>query len=203
VDTMKNFDIYETVTNLTIERLEQGVIPWSMPWKTSDSIPRNLISKKPYRGFNFWYLLSFGFERPYFLTFNQIKKLGASVKKGSKSFMVIFWKQLEVQNKGEIEEIAMLRYYRVFHVNDVEGIKQNKIPTDPSRIHDFETIGSCEDIIKMWQDAPVIKHGMKRACYIPSLDEVHMLNAENFFKDESYYSTLYHEMFIAQAIANV
>ncbi|MBK3519261.1 DUF1738 domain-containing protein [Carboxylicivirga sp. N1Y132] len=53
-------------------------------------MPRNLISKKPYRGFNFWYLLSFGFERPYFLTFNQVKQLGASIKKGSKSFMVIF-----------------------------------------------------------------------------------------------------------------
>ncbi|WP_353890332.1 ArdC family protein [Carboxylicivirga marina] len=35
-------------------------------------------------------MLSFGFERPYFLTFNQVKQLGASIKKGSKSFMVIF-----------------------------------------------------------------------------------------------------------------
>jgi len=82
---------YETVTSLIIERLENGVIPWVMTWKTIDSMPCNLISKKPYRGFNFWYLLSFGFERPYFLTFNQVKELGAYNKKGSKSFMVTFF----------------------------------------------------------------------------------------------------------------
>jgi len=66
VGNMKGFDIYEAVTDLIIERLEAGVVPWSMSWKTSGAMPQNLISKKPYRGFNFWYLLSFGFERPYF-----------------------------------------------------------------------------------------------------------------------------------------
>jgi antirestriction protein ArdC len=107
---MKRFDIYETVTNLIVDRLEAGVVPWHMPWKTSSSIPRNLVSKKPYRGFNFWYLLSFGFERPYFLTFNQAKNLGASVKKGSKSHMVIFWKMFEV------EKMAKRKKYQCFDI---------------------------------------------------------------------------------------
>jgi len=40
---MKRFDIYEMVTNLIIERLEKGVVPWQMPWKTASSIPRNLV----------------------------------------------------------------------------------------------------------------------------------------------------------------
>ncbi|WP_430817224.1 ArdC family protein [Carboxylicivirga sp. RSCT41] len=191
---MKNFDIYETVTNLIVQRLENGVIPWAMPWKTSNSIPRNLISKKPYRGFNFWYLLSFNFERPYFLTFNQVKQLGASIKRGSKSFMVIFWKVLEVKKDGEIEEIPMLRYYRVFHIDDVEGIDESKIPEDTSHVHEFKTIDSCEELIEKWDDSPVIKHGMKKACYIPTLDEVHMPDAKHFYKDEEYYSTLYHEV---------
>ncbi|WP_320113202.1 ArdC family protein [Draconibacterium orientale] len=72
---MSKFDIYETVTNLIVERLEAGVIPWHMPWKTASAIPRNLVSKQPYRGFNFWYLLNFGFERPYFLTFKQVQDI--------------------------------------------------------------------------------------------------------------------------------
>lgn len=193
MNTMKNFDIYETVTNLIVQRLENGVIPWAMPWKTSNSIPRNLISKKPYRGFNFWYLLSFNFERPYFLTFNQVKQLGASIKRGAKSFMVIFWKLLEVTKDGEIEEIPMLRYYRVFHVDDVEGIAADKIPEDSAFVHDFECIDSCEQIMKHWEDKPVIKHGANQACYIPSIDEIHMPDAKCFFKDEEYYSTLFHE----------
>ena len=62
---MKNFDIYQMVTDRIVERLEAGVVPWQMPWKTANGMPRNLVSKRAYRGFNFWYLLSFGFERPY------------------------------------------------------------------------------------------------------------------------------------------
>jgi antirestriction protein ArdC len=191
---MKRFDIYETVTNLIVERLEAGVVPWHMPWKTSGSIPRNLISKKSYRGFNFWYLLSFGFERPYFLTFNQIKQLGASVKKGSKSFMVLFWKMVEYEKDGETEEIPMLRYYRVFHIDDVEGINPDKIPENKSHDHEFDPIASCEQIIEFWCDSPVIRLNKKKACYIPSLDEVHMPNPRTFFKDEEYYSTIFHEL---------
>jgi antirestriction protein ArdC len=191
---MSKFDIYETVTNLIVERLEAGVVPWHMPWKTSNAIPRNLISKKPYRGFNFWYLLSFGFEHPYFLTFNQIRNMGASVKKGSKSFMVVFWKMVEYDKDGETEEIPMLRYYRVFHVDDVEGINPAKIPENKSYDHEFDPIASCEQLIEFWYDSPIVKLNMKKACYIPSLDEVHMPGPRTFFRDEEYYSTIFHEL---------
>jgi antirestriction protein ArdC len=67
---MKKFDVYEMVNKLIIERLEAGVIPWHMPWKTGNGMPQNLVSKKNYRGFNFIYLLSFGYEQPFFLSFN-------------------------------------------------------------------------------------------------------------------------------------
>ena len=38
----------EIITESVLKQLEQGVAPWRKPWSTS--IPRNLISKKPYRG---------------------------------------------------------------------------------------------------------------------------------------------------------
>ncbi len=66
----------------------------NMQWKTTSDISRNMVSKKPYRGFNFWYLLSFGFERPYFLAFKQVQDLGGRIKKGSSSFMIVFWKTI-------------------------------------------------------------------------------------------------------------
>jgi antirestriction protein ArdC len=34
-----------------ISLLEQHVVPWRRPW-TSTGLPRNLFSKKPYRGIN-------------------------------------------------------------------------------------------------------------------------------------------------------
>ena len=194
MDSMKRFDIYETVTNLIVERLEAGVVPWQMPFKSVHGFPRNLVSKKPYRGFNFWYLLSFGFERSYFLTFNQAKALGASVKKGSKSYMVIFWKMFEVDKDGETEEIPMLRYYRVFHIDDVEGLNEDKIPAVPTHENDFDPIASCEQLIEFWHDSPTIRLNRNKACYIPSIDEVFMPNPKSFVSSEAYFSTIYHEL---------
>src|SRR5690606_1096653 len=45
-----------------------------------------------------------------------------------------------------------------------------------------------------WQDIPKIESGKAQACYIPSLDTVQMPNPRTFFKDESYYSVLFHEL---------
>ncbi len=194
MNSMKRFDIYETVTNLIVERLEAGVVPWQMPFKSAHGFPRNLISKKPYRGFNFWYLLSFGFERPYFLTYNQVKTLGASVKKGSKSYMVIFWKMVEYKKGDETEEIPMLRYYRVFHIDDVEGLNENKIPEVPTHENDFDPIASCEQLIEFWHDSPIIRLNRNKSCYVPSLDEVFMPNPKSFVSSEAYFSTIYHEL---------
>lgn len=191
---MKKFDIYQMVTDLIIQRLEAGVIPWQMPWKTSGAMPRNLISKKAYRGFNFWYLLSFGFENPWFLTFNQIKNLGGSIIKGSKSHQVVFFKMREYTKDGVTEEVPMLRYYRIFHIDCVEGIDPQKIPADESHDHEFDAIGECDRLVEFWQDSPKIELGRQRACYIPLLDEVQMPNPRTFYKDESYYSTLFHEL---------
>lgn len=88
----------------------------------------------------------------------------------------------------------MLRYYRVFHVDDVEGIDLEKIPEKETHDHEFDPIASCEQLIQFWKDSPVIKLGKTRACYIPTMDEVHMPSPRTFFKDEEFYSTIFHEL---------
>lgn len=182
------------VTNLIIERLEAGVVPWQMPWKNGGGMPRNLVSKKTYRGFNFWYLLSFNFENPLFLTFNQVKDLGGTIKKGSKSFQVVFWKMREYTKEGVTEEVPMLRYYRIFHIDSVEGIDPAKIPSNESHDHEFDPIAECDRLVEFWHDSPKIELGKSKACYIPSLDKVEMPNPRTFYKDENYYSVLFHEL---------
>ena len=191
---MKKFDIYQMITDLIVQRLEAGVIPWQMPWKTNGAMPRNLISKKAYRGFNFWYLLSFNFENPWFLTFNQIKDLGGSIIKGSKSFQVVFFKMREYTKDGVTEEVPMLRYYRIFHIDSVEGIDPAKIPAEETHDHEFDAIGECDRLVEFWEDSPHIELGSNKACYIPLLDEVQMPNPRTFYKDEQYYSVLFHEL---------
>lgn len=186
--------MYEMITNLMIERLEAGVIPWHMPWKTSSGLARNLISKRAYTGFNFIYLNSFGFERPWFLTFNQAKELGGNIRKGAKSYQVIFWKMLDVTKDGETDQIPMLRYYRVFNVDDISGISEDKVPESNAHDHEFDSIGACDELVERWTDCPDIDYNSFRACYIPALDKVEVPNPRTFFVDEHYYATLFHEL---------
>jgi antirestriction protein ArdC len=39
-------DPYEQVTNLIIEHLEKGVVPWQCPWNREIGRPRNLSTGK-------------------------------------------------------------------------------------------------------------------------------------------------------------
>ncbi len=191
---MKKFDVYEMVTKLITERLEAGVIPWRMPWKSGSGMPQNLVSKKVYRGFNFMYLLSFGFEKPFFLSFKQAQELGGHVKAGAKSIQVVFWKMRDYdKGDGTVDKIPMLRYYRVFHIDSVEGIDLTKIPQLQSHDRDFNPIQACENIMDNWLDKPEIETGKSHACYIPSRDVIHMPNPRTFFSDSGYFSVLFHE----------
>lgn len=113
-----SFDLYDTITRQVMAMLEQGVVPWRSPilGRTGAGHPKNLNSGKPYRGVNV-FLLAFtayakGYESSYWITFNQAKERGGTVKKGEKSSMVIFWKQYETKDHttGEDAMIPVLRY---------------------------------------------------------------------------------------------
>jgi antirestriction protein ArdC len=192
---MNKFDIYEAVTQKIIEKLEEGVVPWQMPWKTTCGMPRNLITKRPYHGINFWMLLCMKFDSPFYLTFEQVKQLGGSVKSGSKSTMVVFWKLLESEDKdGEVKRTPFLRYYRVFNLTQTEGIDPSKIPSSEGYDHEFNPINGAEALVYNWKDCPKIELDHDSAYYSPVTDTVCIPNPRNFFKDEHYYSTLFHEL---------
>lgn len=187
------FDVYEMVNQQIINRLEAGVIPWRMPWKSNGSFPKNLFSKKAYRGFNLFYLWSLNLERPYFLTFNQVKEIGASVRKGAKSFVVVFWKMVD-SKADPTTKIPYLRYYRVFHVDDLDNLNPKYLPMITAHDHEFNPISECEKVLADWSEIPVIEYDKHQACYVPSMDKVEMPSPRNFYKDEQFYSTLFHEL---------
>lgn len=191
-----SIDIYEMVTNLIVERLEKGVIPWQMPWKSEVGLPQNMVHRKVYRGFNFWLLLTVAdkFGCPYFLTFNQVKERGGHVLKGEKGLPVVFWKILEKEEKdGRIEQVPFLRYYTVFNLKQTEGVDEGTIPSSEAHDHEFDPIVQAEQIIGCWKDSPQIRFDASHAFYSPAGDYIGMPNPRTFFKDEQFYSTLYHE----------
>ncbi|RJP75716.1 MAG: DUF1738 domain-containing protein, partial [Candidatus Zixiibacteriota bacterium] len=117
---MEKDQVYQLVTDRICNLLEQGVVPWRKPWNGGDSVPQNLISRKPYRGINVFLLSTLSYESPYFLTFKQAKELGGFVKAGEKACPVVFWKWLEkrdpegeeINEQGErVSRIPLLRYY--------------------------------------------------------------------------------------------
>ncbi len=60
---------YDIITERVLAQLEAGTVPWRKPWNGKAGMPKNLVSRKEYRGINVFLLHSLGYESPYFLTF--------------------------------------------------------------------------------------------------------------------------------------
>jgi len=191
---MNKFDIYEIVTQKIIDLLETGVVPWQVPWRTASGMPRNLMTLRPYNGINFWLLLCQRDSIPFYLTFEQVKSLGGTIRKGEKSTMIVFWKLLKSEDEKEEKVTPLLRYYHVFNISQTEGIDEKRIPKTDAFDHDFNPVTVAETIINNWIDCPKIVQGSNSAYYEPKFDLVCIPNPRTFFNDHQYYSTLYHEL---------
>jgi antirestriction protein ArdC len=186
-------DAYQVITDRVITLLEQGVIPWQKPWQSGQLLPQNLISRKAYRGVNVFLLHAMMYESPYWLTFNQAKELGGSVRRGEKACPVVFWKWLDVDEDSERKRVPFLRYYSVFNVAQCEGTDAHVPKTEQSR-REHNPIESGERIVSAMPHRPEIKHGLDRAYYSPSGDFVGMPSPGQFKSGEDYYSVLFHEL---------
>ena len=186
-------DVYSIVTNRIIEHLEKGVVPWHKTWSEA-GLPKNLVTGKNYRGINVWLLSALNYQQNYFLTFNQVKDLGGSVKKGERSHEVIFWKWLEKENEEtkEKERIPILKYYRVFNISQCDGIPIEKIPKLIERNNN--PIETCEKVVDEMHQRPRIQHNEQRAYYNKLSDYVNVPKIETFDKSEDYFATLFHEL---------
>jgi antirestriction protein ArdC len=163
-------------------------MPWKQTWNNYGPA-RNYVSKKAYRGINALILSNTEYEYPLFLSFLQTKELGGYIRKGSKSLEVIYWKTLEFENDDKIKRIPFLRYYNVFNVECVEGIKL-KLPA--KYIND--SIECCESIVNEMPSKPVIDHGGDEPYYNWKEDRVKVPHRENFILSDEYYATLFHEL---------
>src|SRR5712671_594736 len=142
-------DIYSIVTGKIINLLESGVVPWRRPW-TSTGLPRNLVSKKPYRGVNFFLLSASKYVSPFWLTMRQANELGGHVRKGEESTVVVFWKIEDLNENGDNEENDernvrrfLLRYYRVFNLEQCE-LPQSVVEKLPKvETHELVPISAC------------------------------------------------------------
>jgi len=191
--------VSDIITELIINKLESGCIPWQKPWTGSDA-PKNLITGKNYRGINTFLLANTGHTSPYFLTFKQVQDKGGQVKAGSVGYPVVFWSMVKAEEAetGDEKSIPFLRYYRVFNVQDTTL----PIPEHAELIREFSPIEEAERIVDAMPQRPEIKHGLAKAYYSPLLDYVNLPQKNLFKGDAEYYCTLFHELAHSTGHAN-
>lgn len=185
---MASNKIYETITNLVIEKLENGVIPWHQGWQNGGAV--NWKTQKAYRGINSMIL-----PDGEYATFKQIKEAGGKVKKGSKSFPIVFWKWTEYEDTetGETEKIPFMKQFNVFEINtQVEGLESKREET----VFEHTPMERCE---KVWKDykknaGPLFTWLRDGAWYKRDFDQVNVPPMKDFKVIEEFYSTLFHEI---------
>src|SRR5689334_11892759 len=174
-------DVYAIVTEKIINLLEQGIVPWRRPW-TSVGLPRNLVSKRPYNGINYFLLSASKYVSPFWLTMRQANELGGHVRKGEEGTIVIFWKVEDLKQSGEALDTEesneknqrrfLLRYYRVFNLEQCE-LPQAVLDKLPKiETHEHSPISACAEIIGCMPNAPEIQHAGSKAFYSALTDRV-------------------------------
>ncbi len=198
----QHFDIHQHITDRIVAAIEAGVGEWRMPWHRGSGgrHPVNIASGKAYRGVNVLALWveaqTNGFSSHLWGTYRQWAEKQCQVRKGCKASYVIFCKEIEVAS-DEGEETApetrlLARATPVFNADQVEGWHPEPLADAVSPVESAERFVA--------QTGAKVLSGGSRACYVPSLDEIHMPGRQAFVGSatssagEAYYSTLFHEL---------
>jgi antirestriction protein ArdC len=213
---MAKFDAYEAITAQIIAKLEAGVRPWRMDWNAGETdtagtgfmppLPRR-VTGEHYRGINVLLLWMTAQERRYradtWMTFNQAKELGGSVRKGEKGTAIVFFKSLTVTKEnpatGQDEErqVPCVRTYTVFNVGQIDGLPDRFYPAASAPIALPSSTGKARDLIAetaLRSCGAVINEGGARAFYAPGPDMVQMPDFDRFETTGGYLATLAHEL---------
>ena len=224
-------DIYQMITDKVISMFKNAkASDYHRAWKDDAFfIPLNFDSKKPYRGVNRLLLqerigFAGAFRNPYFLTFNQIKKHGGKLKKGTRGYEVVYYsiryivpadkntgrkaysstnahKVIDFIDKHKLSEdivtrIPMIRYYNVYNGASIEGIdfQLDKLQIGRAVPDTASENQAAALIVENYPNPPAIKHEGNQAYYSPSGDYVKMPKKEQFDSINDYYRTLFHEL---------
>ena len=203
--SVKDTDVYTVITDRIIEQLSKGIIPWQKPWVGGGAPAVKYSTGEPYSLLN-QFLLGKPGE---WLAWGTIQKLGGKVKKGAKSSVCVWTKteakKVEKENEetGEKEESfetrRYLKWYRVWHIDDIEGIPSKITPVEVNP--DIKPIDSAEAVINAYVEREkangftfINNRESDSAYYSPSEDKVVVPMLSQYAIPEEYYSTAFHEL---------
>jgi antirestriction protein ArdC len=202
----KRRDIHAEITAKLIASIEQGAGKLQMPWRRSSGhlfMPINARTEKPYNGINIvslWVAAEVqGFAAPLWATYRQWQEIGAQVRKGEVSSLVVFYKEYEAdpdpQNESDDGKRRVARASFVFNAAQVDGYTA---PGAPQPLGPIERIAAADRFVSA--TGAQIQHGGERAFYRPLTDHIQMpeeglfCDTQTMSRTEGYYATLLHEL---------
>ena len=193
-----------------INSLKEDTINWNKPWRVLEQV--NAVSNYRYRGINqFWLNIiatQRGYKDPRWVTFNQVKNNNWElVDAKGQGVPVEFWspydtKEKKVITQEEVKELLekepenkdrisfVCKCYYVFNASLVKGIPEFKY--EEKTIEEENILNFFKEYLES-QEIGLI-YGGNSACFIPSLDEIHLPEFSRFEDEASFYATLSHEI---------
>lgn len=198
-------DFHAEITAKLIAAIEADPGRPSLPWRRTSAplfIPENALTKKLYNGINIvslWVAAEcLGYTAPIWATYRQWAELGAQVRKGEKSSLVVFYKEYETDpnpdDSGDDGKRRVARASYVFNCSQVDGFT---VPDAPQLLGPIKRIEAADQFIRA--TGARIENGGERAFYRPSTDTIHMPDEGLFCgtgtmtRSESYFAVLCHE----------
>lgn len=213
---VKRDEYAKEVAQTFVNMIGEGTAPWRKKWQPGETfVPMNIVSGKPYSGFNFAYLWALSQERgwkdPRFMTYKQAQEQGGYVRKGEHGAKIIFFtNRREVAERDEFGNVVkddkgqtitraetlnyvVFKTYTVFNGDQVEGIEPytpKEMPTEQL----WENQARAEAI--MSGSGAKINHveGGTRNYYSPATDSITLCSKPQFPTLIDYYSTAFHEL---------
>jgi antirestriction protein ArdC len=195
-------DIHTTITNKIINILERGTVNTGRRWTggKQTGIPTNAKTGEPYRGINVLVLWAEMADKSYassqWMTYKQAADMGATVRKGEKSVMCVYYQtvgQRETQEDEDIHSYFLAKAFWLFNVAQIDGLPVDL--TEKNTAKGNKALEPCTAAEQLLIDSKAnICHGFDSAYYSPSSDKICLPNRERFTSSENYYATVLHEL---------
>lgn len=198
-------DIHAEITAKLIAAIEADPGRPTMPWRRSNKplfMPENALTKKLYNGINIvslWISAEVaGYDAPVWATYRQWSEIGAQVRKGEKSSLVVFYKEYETEPDADrTDDDGKRRVARASYVFNAAQVDGYTLPDAPQPMGAIDRIEAADRFFA--STGALIEHGGDRAFYRPSTDTIHMpdeslfCGTDTMTRSESYFAVLGHE----------
>lgn len=174
---------YDTLNDKLIELVKSNHVPWRRPWRVLE--PINPVTGTAYSGRNWLVLNAAPYNSPYFLTYNQAKAAGGTVKRGESGWPIVWYGH---GKDKEGKDMPVLAGYTVFNAEQCEGIGFTTFETSK----EFNAIEDAERIVAGYKIE--IQHTGNKARYKLGDHYILMPERSRFDSEEKYYYTLFHEL---------